>query len=207
MLDNLFFYVLLGMLIGARLVYVIIYDPSYYLGNPLDIFAVWKGGLSFHGGLIGIAVAALLFAKKNKISFYSIADAAVVPVPLCLALGRIGNFINGELYGRITSVPWAVYFSGVEGPRHPSQLYESVKNIIIFLIILYFFRKKLKQGVLFWLFVTLYPLFRFFVEFFRQPDEQLGFIVLNLSMGQLLSILMFVFGATMLYKTLRPVQK
>jgi len=203
-LDSLFVYVILGLILGARLFYTIVYDPAYFLANPIKIFAVWQGGLSFHGGLIGMMIAAYIFAKRNRVDFLDLADTAVIPAALCLALGRIGNFINGELYGRITDVPWAVKFPGAEGFRHPSQLYESFKNIVIFSILSYFYfcKKKFPKGFFLWLFVTLYPLFRFFVEFYREPDQQLGFLIFNLTMGQLLSIIMFGIGIVMLFKTL-----
>jgi len=164
------------------------------------MLAVWHGGLSFHGGLIGAAIAGFIYTKKKKISFYDIADIIVMPLALGLALGRIGNFINGELYGRITNVPWAVKFPDAEGFRHPSQLYESIKNLIIFFALWVIKDKNLPKGFMFWLFVIMYSALRFMVEFFRHPDEQLGFIIGFLSMGQVLSIVMFVIGIFFFYK-------
>ena len=200
-------YEIIGIVIGTRLAYVLVYNFQFYFQNPFDIIAVWHGGLSFHGGLIGAVIATFLFCKKKKIEFYDLADIAVMPVALALALGRIGNFINGELYGRITNVPWCIdylknKFMGVipEGCRHPSQLYASMKDLTIFAILWFIKDKKLPKGFMFWSFVTLYGSFRTIVEFFRQPDEQIGFIFKYLSMGQLLSIPMFLIGLFMLYK-------
>jgi len=187
------FYVLIGLIVGSRIFYVIFYNLNFYLTNPLYIFALWHGGLSFHGGLIGAVIVAFIFCKKKKIGFYEIADIVVIPLALGLALGRIGNFLNSELVGRVTNVPWAVKFKEYEGFRHPSQLYESLKNFFIFFVLWFIRNKKLKKGFLFWLFVIMYSLLRFFIEFFRAPDLQLGFIF-GITMGQLLSIIMFFVG-------------
>ena len=158
----------------------------------MEIFAVWKGRIAFHGGLIGGVAGLWLFCRKNRINFYSLADVFVVPLPLALMFGRIANFINGELAGRISDVPWAFDF-GDSMARHPSQLYESFKNLVLLFIMLSVNKaKNLKKGALFWLFIFLYGLFRFIVEFFRQPDVQLGFIVFGLSMGQLFSLVMII---------------
>ncbi|GAG21440.1 unnamed protein product, partial [marine sediment metagenome] len=184
-------WLILGIIIGARLIYVLFYNLPYYLSHLSEILMIWKGGLSFHGGLIGAVVGIYSFARKNNIPFYDLADMIVVPLPLALAFGRIANFINGELVGRVTNVPWAFDF-GDGIARHPSQLYESLKNFILFGIMLYANQLKLKRGYLFWLFVLVYGSFRFIVEFFRAPDPQLGFILFNLSMGQLLSAVMVV---------------
>ena len=200
-------YEVIGIVLGARLAYVFVYNFAFYLKNPFEIVAVWHGGLSFHGGLIGGVIALFMYCKRKKIEFYDIADIAVIPLALGLALGRIGNFINGELYGRLTSVSWCIdysknqYIADVpEGCRHPSQIYASIKNITIFTILWFIKDKKLPKGFMFWSFVTLYGLFRTIVEFFRQPDEQIGFIFSYLSMGQLLSIPMFLIGLYMLYR-------
>ncbi len=183
---------IIGVIIGARLVYVFVYNPMYYLKNLTEIFMIWRGGIAFHGGLLGGVVALWLFAKKRKLNFYDLVDIFIVPLPLALALGRIANFINAELVGRVTNVPWAVDFGDKVG-RHPSQLYESLKNFILLFIMLYTNRiKKLKRGFLFWLFVLLYGSFRFIIEFFREPDPQLGFIVFGLTMGQLFCLVMII---------------
>ena len=193
-------YLIVGTVLGARIVYVFVYNLPFYLQNPLQMIAVWNGGLSFHGGFIGAALAAFYFCRKKKISFYEIADISVIPLALGLALGRLGNFTNGELYGRITSVPWSMKFQDAEGFRHPSQLYESLKNLIIFFTLWTIKDKQLPKGFMFWLFVIMYSVLRFTVEFFRQPDEQLGFIIGFLTMGQILSIVMFLVGTFFMYK-------
>lgn len=191
-------YTLLSVIIFSRVFYVIIYNFGFFISNPLEVFAVWHGGLSFHGGFFGAIVAGIWLSRKKKISFWKLADMAVIPVAIALFLGRVGNFINGELYGRITSVPWAVKFKGVEGFRHPSQLYEAMKNLFMFAVLWKLRNKKLKEGVLFSLFIVMYGTLRFFIEFFRQPDENMGFILFNLSMGQILSIVMLLIGIPML---------
>ena len=200
-------YMIIGVVLGARLIYVIFYNLPYYIQNPSEIIVLWHGGLSFHGGLFGAFIAGYLFCKKKKIDFYDMADIAVVPVALALALGRIGNFINAELYGRITGVPWCVDYSTnkfVEnlpgGCRHPSQIYESIKNLVIFAALWFIKDKKLPKGFMFWSFVTLYGLLRTIMEFFREPDGQIGFIFNYLTMGQLLSIPLFLAGCYMLFK-------
>ena len=193
-------YSILGTVLGARIFYIIFYNFPYYLSKPFEIIAVWHGGLSFHGGFIGGILAGFYFCKKKKIHFYELADIVVIPLALGLALGRIGNFMNGELYGRITNVPWAVKFPGADGFRHPSQIYESFKNLIIFFTLWAIKYKKLPRGFMFWLFVAMYSALRFIVEFFREPDEQLGFIIGFLTMGQILSIVMFSVGMFFIYK-------
>ena len=200
-------YAIAGVVLGARLIYVFIYNPLFYFQNPFEIIAVWHGGLSFHGGLIGAIIAAYLFCKKKKIEFYDLADIAVVAVALALALGRIGNFMNAELYGRLTNVPWCIDYSKNQfvqnlpnGCRHPSQIYSSIKNLIIFCFLFLIKNRKYPKGFMFWSFVTLYSLFRAIVEFFRQPDEQIGFIFDYFTIGQLLSFPLFLIGLFMLYK-------
>jgi len=199
-IADLLLYAAAGMLIGARLFYVLIYNTGYYIANPLHIFALWEGGLSFHGALIGIAIAGYLFCKKKKLDFYTIADIIVVPAALALMLGRIGNFINGELYGRITNVPWAVKFPGAEGYRHPSQIYEALKNLSMFIILWNIKDKNMPKGFMFWLFITMYGGLRFVIEFFREPDQQLGFFLGFFTMGQILTAIMFIVGSIMLYR-------
>lgn len=199
-ITDLFLYVIAGTILGARIFYVFVYNLTFYLDNPSEIIAIWHGGLSFHGALIGAVIAILIFTKKKKIDFYEIADLSVIPLALGLALGRLGNFTNGELYGRITDVPWAFRFPDAEGFRHPSQIYESFKNFTIFLALWAIKDKKLPKGFMFWLFVVMYSALRFIVEFFRQPDPQVGFIMGFLTMGQVLSIVMFVVGVYFLRK-------
>ena len=206
--ENLYFYLILGLIIGARLGYVLFYDLKMYLKEPLEIFAVWHGGMSFHGGLIGVLLVGILFSWKNKKSFWKIADLFIVTAPIGLGLGRIGNFINGELYGRATQSPWGMIFpKGGPLPRHPSQLYESVlEGGFLFLILWFLKDKKLPAGGLLAVFLSLYGAFRFFVEFFREPDSQLGFILGPLTMGQALSSFMIV-GGIVLFVYLRGKKK
>lgn len=194
--ENLYFYLIIGLVIGARLGYVIFYDLKMYLSNPFEIIAIWHGGMSFHGGLIGVLVVGILFSWKNKKSFWKISDLIIVTVPIGLGLGRIGNFINGELYGRVTDVPWGMIFpKGGELPRHPSQLYEcALEGVTLFFILWFLKDKKLPSGVLLSIFLSLYGFFRFFVEFFREPDAHLGFIIGPFTMGQVLSSFMIIGG-------------
>src|SRR3989338_7841042 len=207
---DLILYLLVGVVAGSRIIYVLFYNFLYYIKNPFEIIAVWHGGLSFHGGLAGAIIAAYYFCRKKKVEFYDIADITVVPVALGLALGRIGNFINAELYGRITDVSWCVDYSNNQyvkdlppGCRHPSQVYESLKNFFIFAALWLIKDRTLPKGFMFWTFVTLYGLLRTMVEFFRSPDEQLGFVLGTLTMGQLLSIPLFLIGAYMLFRLKR----
>ena len=204
---DLILYLLVGVVAGSRIIYILFYNLLYYIKNPFEIIAVWHGGLSFHGGMAGAIIATYLFCRKKKINFYDIADIAVIPIALALAIGRIGNFINAELYGRITSVPWCVDYSKNQyvsnlpsGCRHPSQIYESLKNFFIFAVLWLIKDKKLPKGFMFWTFVTLYGLLRTMMEFFRQPDEQVGFIFNYFTMGQLLSFPLFLIGLYMLFR-------
>ncbi len=209
------FSLVIGVVIGARLFYVLSYNLPFYLSNPLEIFALWRGGLSFHGGLIGGIAATFYFCRNKKLRFYDIADIAAIPLALGLALGRIGNFINGELYGRMTTLPLCIDYSKnqyigqvVEGCRHASQLYESFYSLVIFTILLSLFlsKKELPKGMLTWLFVAMYGFFRTATEFFRQPDAQLGFLFGGLTMGQLLSIPMFVIGSYIVWRIVKTIK-
>ncbi len=201
LLDFLAF-VALGLVVGGRLGYVLIYNLPYYLENPLEALAIWKGGLSFHGGFAGVILAGMWFAKRNSVGFYEMADVAVVPLPIGLGLGRIGNFINGELFGRPSNLPWCMVFpQGGPQCRHPSQLYEALlEGMILFLIMWRLGRVERKPGIVFWSFVMFYGLFRFLGEFAREPDPQLGLVLGPLSMGQLLSLPMAILGAWMLHR-------
>lgn len=198
--ENLYFYLILGLIIGARLGYVLFYDLKMYLSDPLEVFAIWHGGMSFHGGLIGVLIVGILFSWQNHKSFWKVADLVIVTAPIGLGLGRIGNFINGELYGRVTHVPWGLIFpNGGPLPRHPSQLYESaLEGGVLFLILWFLKDKKLPTGGLLALFLSLYGLFRFFVELFREPDPQLGYLLGPFTMGQILSSFMVVGGIILL---------
>ena len=203
--GDLIFTAALGVILGGRLGYILFYNLSYYLSHPLKVFAVWEGGMSFHGGLTGAIVAGFYFIRKHKLRFYPLADICFLAAPVGLMLGRIGNFINGELYGRVTDLPWGMVFpNGGDLPRHPSQLYEAfLEGPLMFAILFTISRKVKKEGVLFWSFIALYGLFRFLVEFAREPDAQLGYLVGGLSMGQLLSLPMFLLGLAMAVRCYR----
>ncbi len=198
--DNLYFYLILGLVLGARLGYVLFYDLKMYLADPLEIFAIWHGGMSFHGGLIGVLIVGIVFCWKNKKSFWRVSDLIIITVPIGLGLGRIGNFINGELYGRVTQVPWGMIFpKGGDLPRHPSQLYEcGLEGGLLFLILWFLKDRRLPPGSLLAFFLFFYGAFRFFVEFFREPDVQLGFIVGPFTMGQVLCTFMMVGGVLLM---------
>jgi len=196
--ETLYSYLIVGLLLGARLGYVIFYNAAYYLNNPLEIFSIWQGGMSFHGGFIGVLLGGLLFCKRYRVDYWLIADLVVVTVPIGLGLGRLGNFINGELYGRVTNVPWAMIFPGESLSRHPSQLYEFLLEGVVLFIILWSMKGKVKSGQLIALFLVFYGIFRIVAEFFREPDPQIGYIMGVITMGQILSCLMVVAG-TILY--------
>jgi len=196
---DVIFSLAIGVILGGRLGYILFYNLSYYLSHPLKLFAVWEGGMSFHGGLLGVILAGAYVARQKKIGFPLLADICVPAAPVGLGLGRLGNFINGELYGRVTDVPWGIIFPGGGGaPRHPSQLYEAVlEGPVLFLILMAVGRRERPAGVVFWTFISFYGLFRFLVEFFREPDAQLGLLAGPFSMGQLLSFPMFLLGLVM----------
>ena len=187
-------YEIVGIIGGARLIYVLFYNSYYYFQNPFEIIALWHGGLSFHGGLAGAFLSGWWFCRKRKLDSLAIADLVVIPASLALFFGRIANFINGELVGRVTNLPWAVQFQGYEGFRHPAQLYEAGKNLLIFAILWFLKNRDYKRGTLFASFLIFYSILRFFIEFFRAPDVQLGFVAFGLTMGQFLSIAMLGFG-------------
>jgi phosphatidylglycerol---prolipoprotein diacylglyceryl transferase len=200
-LDPLYTYLVIGLVIGARLGYVLFYDLSTYVREPLNIFAVWHGGMSFHGGMIGTLFAGYLCCRKYKVDFWSAADTVIVTAPLGLGAGRLGNFINGELYGRVTDVPWAMVFpAGGPLPRHPSQLYEfGLEGILLFIILWSLKNRKHVSGEMAAVFLILYGLFRFILEFFREPDVQLGFIAGPFTMGQVLSVLTLLGGCILFF--------
>ena len=200
--DDYITYLILGIIIGGRLGYVFIYNLSFYINNPLDIFKIWQGGMSFHGGLMGIILASIIFAKKNNQNAFLYMDIVALVAPVGIFFGRIANFINSELYGIVTNVSWAVKFTQVDSlPRHPSQLYEALlEGVVLFLILIYFKNKfSNKPGIISGFFLIFYSIFRFFVEFYRAPDEQLGYIFLNLTMGQVVSLIFILSGMVLLY--------
>jgi phosphatidylglycerol:prolipoprotein diacylglycerol transferase len=199
-LESLYFSIILGLIVGARVGYVLFYNFSFYLYHPLDVIAIWHGGMSFHGGLIGVVIAVYIFSKRYKIHFLLLSDLVVPTAPIGLFCGRIGNFINGELYGRPADVPWAMVFpEGGDVARHPSQLYEALFEGIVLFSILWIVRDRVKrEGTVTALFFILYGIIRFIMEFFREPDAQLGFVVGFFSMGQILSSSMILAGSGML---------
>jgi phosphatidylglycerol:prolipoprotein diacylglycerol transferase len=199
-LYDLLFYLILGVMIGGRLGYVIFYDFSSYLRDPFSIFAIWQGGMSFHGGFIGMVLAAIWITRRRRWNFWDIADLGSAVAPIGLGLGRIGNFINGELYGRPTNVAWAMVFpEGGSMPRHPSQIYEALlEGLLLFLILRWIYRKNFYRGTVFWALIGFYGLFRFLVEFVREPDAQIGFDLGPFTRGQVLSFPMLLIGMTMM---------
>ena len=196
--DDYITFLILGIIIGGRIGYVFFYNFSYYSTNLLDIFKIWQGGMSFHGGLIGIIISSIWFAKKNNQNPFNYLDIVSLVAPIGIFFGRIANFINSELYGIETNLPWGVKFIQVDDLyRHPSQLYEALfEGIILFIILLYFRNKGLLKtpGIISSLFLIFYSTFRFVIEFFRAPDNQLGYLILNLTMGQIASLIFLLIG-------------
>ena len=196
--DDFLTFVILGIIIGGRLGYVILYNPNYYLDNLIDIFKIWEGGMSFHGGLIGVVLASIYFAKKNNQNFFIYLDVISIVAPIGIFFGRIANFINSELYGTETNLPWAVQFIKIDNLyRHPTQLYEAIfEGLILFLILIYLRNKGLMKitGLMSGIFLICYSIFRFIIEFLRVPDEQVGYLLFNLTMGQIISCIFFLIG-------------
>jgi phosphatidylglycerol:prolipoprotein diacylglycerol transferase len=201
--DDYITYLIIGIILGGRIGYVIFYNFSYYLNNIFDIFKIWQGGMSFHGGLLGVIASSYIFAKKNNQNPFFYLDQVSLVAPIGIFFGRLANFINSELYGTATDMPWSVIFVEVDNlSRHPSQLYEAIlEGIILFLILIYFMNKGFlkKPGLISGLFLIFYSLFRFFVEFFRVPDEQIGYLFLNLTMGQIISLVFASIGISLFY--------
>ena len=196
--DDYITFLIIGIILGGRLGYVIFYNLDYYKNNILEIFFIWQGGMSFHGGLLGVIIASIWFAKKNNQDPYLYLDVVSIVAPIGIFFGRVANFINSELYGIETSLPWGVKFIKVDDLyRHPSQLYEAFFEGIILFVILMYLRKKFlmrSPGFISGMFLLIYSTFRFLIEFLRAPDEQLGYILLNLSMGQIISLIFLVIG-------------
>lgn len=197
--EDFLFYLILGVLIGGRVGYVLFYNLSVYLSAPWAIFAIWQGGMSFHGGLIGMVVSGYVFARKHQARFLDLADIGALSATPGLMLGRVGNFINGELFGRVTDLPWGIIFPmGGDLPRHPSQLYESLLEGPVLFGILWWLRLRTRQpGELLAAFFVGYGAFRFAVEFVREPDPQLGFVISCLTMGQVLCLCMIGAGVAL----------
>ena len=195
--DDYIFYIIFGIILGGRLGYVIIYNLSYYLYNLPEIFMIWRGGMSFHGAVLGTIVATYFFSIKNKISIFYFLDLVALSSPIGIFFGRMANFINSELYGRETDILWSVKFILIDNlSRHPSQIYEAIFEGLILFIILNFFisRNGKKDGYISSLFLIFYSIFRFFIEFTREPDTQIGLFIFNLSMGQLISVIVLFVG-------------
>jgi phosphatidylglycerol:prolipoprotein diacylglycerol transferase len=201
--DDFITYLIIGVILGGRLGYALFYNLKYYLDNPIEILMVWNGGMSFHGGLLGVIVASKLFSSKHKVDQFIFLDLVALSAPIGIFFGRIANFINSELYGRATDLPWSVQFVLIDSvKRHPSQIYEAFfEGVILFLMLRYFFRKNylLYPGKISALFLIFYSFFRFLVEFFRSPDPQIGYLILNLTLGQLISALFLVAGTLLFY--------
>jgi phosphatidylglycerol---prolipoprotein diacylglyceryl transferase len=206
-LDDMLFYGVLGVVLGGRLGEVVFYNPGYYFSHPLEIFAVWKGGMSFHGGFIGVLVAMALWAKKSGKKIVEVYDFIAPMVPLGYAAGRIGNFINAELPGRVAdpALPWAMIWPNVDAlPRHPSPIYQAlVDGVLLFVILWLYARKQRPPLAVGAMFVGLYGLARFFTEYFRTPDYEVGFAGITISAGQMLSLPMIAFGVIALTLTYR----
>ena len=201
--DDYITYLIIGIIIGGRFGYVIFYNFNYYTDNILDIFKIWEGGMSFHGGLIGVIIASIIFAKKYKQDSLLYMDLVSLVAPIGIFFGRLANFVNSELYGIPTEFPWSVIFVKIDNlTRHPSQLYEAIlEGIILFSILIYFRKKKFleKPGLISSIFLIIYSFFRFIIEFFREPDEQLGYLIFNLSMGQIISLIFIFLGIILFY--------
>jgi phosphatidylglycerol:prolipoprotein diacylglycerol transferase len=196
-LEGILFSLVLGIILGGRLGYVLFYNFSYYIEHPLEIFAIWHGGMSFHGGVAGVILSGWIYCNKYDLDFWKWSDRFVVTAPVGLGLGRIGNFINGELFGRPADVPWAMIFpQGGQVPRHPSQLYEAMlEGLLLFLVLWPLRRKAWPYGRKLALFLVLYAICRIVVEFFREPDPQMGHVFLSwVTMGQLLSLVFLALG-------------
>ena len=197
-LDNFLIYLILGIILGGRLGYILFYNFNYYYQNPLEILFLWRGGMSFHGGVIGVLIASLIFAKKNNVKILVLTDIVVCATPIGIFLGRIANFINGELYGKKTFSDYGVIFPKIDmEPRHPSQLYEAILEgfILFFLLnILLKFKKKLFKGELSCYFLIFYSIFRIISELFREPDKHIGYIIFNISLGTIISFSFLIFG-------------
>lgn len=207
--DDLLFFGILGVIAGGRLGYVLFYKAAYYLSHPLEIFAIWQGGMSFHGGFLGVLLAMVLVARKHQVDWWRLMDFVAPLVPVGLATGRLGNFINGELWGRVTSVPWGMVFpqAGPE-PRHPSQLYQfTLEGLLLFAVLWLYTRRRRPLGAASGLFLIGYGGCRFIAEYAREPDSFLGYLAFGLTMGQWLSLPMIVIGAVIVRWAYRRADK
>tara|TARA_A100001388_G_scaffold275490_1_gene261147 strand:+ start:717 stop:1517 length:801 start_codon:yes stop_codon:yes gene_type:complete len=200
--DDLITYLIFSIIFGGRLGYIVFYNPAYYISNPLDMLKIWEGGMSFHGALIGVILGTYLFSIKRKIQTFFLLDIVACVSPIGIFFGRVANFINGELVGKVSSTPWSVVFPNFDMlPRHPSQLYEAtLEGLFLFVILqILIFKKKYKTGTCSYFFLIFYGIFRIFSEFFREPDSQLGYVLGILSMGTVLSFIMIFLGLFIIY--------
>jgi len=207
-IDDFLPWAILGVIIGGRLGYVLFYQPELYLADPLEIARIWHGGMSFHGGFLGVIIAAIIFCRKREIPLLRMADLLAGAAPIGILFGRLANFINGELFGRTTNVPWGIVFpNGGEMPRHPSQLYEAALEGLLLFVILFLMARKTsmreRSGLLAGVFLIGYGLARSFVEFYREPDLQVGFIADVLTMGQILCLPMIIGGLVLVVMSVR----
>tara|TARA_Y100000590_G_scaffold310237_1_gene350534 strand:- start:265 stop:1074 length:810 start_codon:yes stop_codon:yes gene_type:complete len=203
-IDELIIYLIFGIVLGGRLGYVIFYNFEYFSNNIIEIFKIWHGGMSFHGGLLGVAISILIFSKLKKNNFFKYSDVIACVAPIGLFFGRLANFINGELFGKISNVPWAVIFpEGGNFSRHPSQIYEAILEGVVLLFILNFLATKklllLKPGYMSGFFLIIYSIFRIFSEIYREPDTHLGYFLNYFSMGSLLSCVTLIFGFLIIF--------
>jgi phosphatidylglycerol:prolipoprotein diacylglycerol transferase len=212
LVDDFLLWATLGVILGGRIAYVAFYNPVHYASHPLEILAVWQGGMSFHGGLIGVIAAIILFCRRKGLPIFALGDLIALVAPIGLFFGRLANFINGELYGRVSDAPWAMVFPrGGEMPRHPSQLYEAgLEGIVLFIVLLglvRFARARKRPGLLTGAFIAGYGMARVVAEMFREPDPQLGFLAFGTTMGQLLSLPLIVIGLWLVARACRAAQR
>jgi phosphatidylglycerol:prolipoprotein diacylglycerol transferase len=209
--DDYITYVIIGLILGGRIGYILFYNLGFYINNPLDVFKLWQGGMSFHGGVLGIIIASILFAKKNNDNVFEYLDVIALVAPIGIFFGRLANFINSELYGYETNLPWGVKFVQVDDLyRHPTQLYEAFFEGFVLFFVLLFFKKKERfkiAGILSSFFLIFYSIFRFVIEYFRVPDEQLGYLILNATMGQIISFIFFVAGILLFFSKINVQKK
>ena len=202
--DDLIAYLIIGIILGGRLGYILIYNFDYYLNHLTEILMIWKGGMSFHGGLVGVLISTLFFSKKHNINPFIFLDLISAVAPIGIFLGRIANFLNSELYGKQTEIFWSVIFPKIDNlTRHPSQIYEALfEGLILFLILNLLIRKNMlnKKGEITSYFLIFYSLFRFLLEFFREPDPQIGYLIIGMTMGQILCVFLFVIGIGLFFK-------
>jgi len=206
--DDFLTWAVIGTVLGGRIGYVLFYQFAYYLEKPMEALYVWHGGMSFHGGMLGVILATWLFTRREKISFFGFTDLLACATPIGLGLGRLANFVNGELYGRAADVPWAIVFpNGGPEPRHPSQIYEALMEGVVLFVLMFALsrsqRLRAMEGMLSGAFLIGYGVFRFTVEFFREPDAQLGFLFAGATMGQLLCLPMIFFGGVLVARALK----